>query len=180
MTPASVLDYWFSDPVRPHWFDPTPELDRDIRRRFQDLWRQARDGELVAWETDATGALALVLLMDQFPLNMYRGLPQSFSTEAAAREVAQRAIDAGLDRALNDAGKTFLYLPFTHSEDPADQDRSVALFQAEGLADGLGWARHHRDIVSRFGRFPHRNAILGRESTPAERAWLASPEAFRG
>ena len=132
------------------------------------------------WEQTAEGALALVILLDQMPLNMYRGQPESFATEAQSREVAGRAITRHFDQYLPDKGKAFLYMPFMHSENLADQDRSVELFTNAGLQDNLRFARHHRDIVRRFGRFPHRNAILGRNSTPEETAWLASGEAFLG
>ncbi|ROR34441.1 DUF924 family protein [Inmirania thermothiophila] len=178
--PREVLDFWFDARVRGQWFRATPALDAEIRDRFEGLWRRAAGGGLAAWEATAEGALALVIVLDQFPLNMFRGRPEAFSTEALAREVAARAIARGLDAALDDAGRAFLYLPFMHSEDLRDQDRAVALFAAAGLEDNLRWARHHREIVRRFGRFPHRNAVLGRPSTPEEEAWLASPEAFRG
>lgn len=180
MDPEAVLAFWFSRPVRDHWFRSTVELDQEIRNRFLPVWRQARDGRLTAWEGEARGALALVIVLDQFPLNMFRGRPESFSTEAASREVASRAIADGLDQELDDDGKAFLYLPFMHSEDAADQDRSVDLFRRAGLEKSLRWARHHRDIVRRFGRFPHRNTILGRSSTPEELAWLGSSEGFGG
>lgn len=121
-----------------------------------------------------------MIVLDQFPLNMFRGTPQAFATEAASRAVADRAIRRGLDLKLEDAERAFLYPPFMHSEHLADQDRSAALFERAGLTANLGWARHHREIVRRFGRFPHRSAILGRTSTPEELAWLASEEAFRG
>jgi uncharacterized protein (DUF924 family) len=119
-------------------------------------------------------------LLDQLPLNMYRGQAHSFTTEASARAVAERAIARGWDRALTDEGRAFLYMPFMHSESLDDQDRAVALYEAAGLMHKAQWACHHRDIVRHFGRFPHRNAILGRESTPEERDWLVSDEAFRG
>ena len=109
---------------------------------------------------------------------MFRDQPESFSTEAQSRAVASRAIGNGFDAALPDDRKAFVYLPFMHSETLADQDRSVELFEAAGLDFNLKWARRHRDIVRRFGRFPHRNAILGRTSSPEELAWLASPEGF--
>lgn len=175
-----VLDFWFSAEVRPLWFRSTPEFDAAIRQRFEGTWQAARDGELAHWEVAARGALALVIVLDQFPLNMYRDEGLSFSTEALAREVARRAIDRGWDRELEEAGKAFLYLPFMHSENLADQERSVALYQAAGLEHNLRFARHHREIVRRFGRFPHRNAALGRDCTEEERAWLASKEAFHG
>ena len=121
-----------------------------------------------------------MILLDQFPLNMFRGRPEGFATEADSRAVAERAIERGFDQALDDQGKAFLYMPFMHSEFLADQERSLALFAAAGLDANLKWARHHRDIVHRFGRFPHRNAVLRRQHTPDETEWLASPEAFRG
>lgn len=139
---------------------------------------QARDGALSGWEQTPAGALALVIVLDQFPLNMYRDQPLSFSTEAQARAVAGRAIDRALDRQLPIDRLAFLYLPYMHSESLADQDRSVALFGLAGLEKNLEFARSHRDIVRRFGRFPHRNRILGRDSSAQELAWLASEAAF--
>lgn len=177
-SPDRVTDFWFSPGMEKHWFNSTPELDQRMRADFQALWRLGRDGRLAGWEQDADGALALVILLDQFPLNMFRGQPESFSTEAASREVAERAIDEGFDQVLDRTRQPFMYMPFMHSESLADQERSVRLFERAGLTDNLRFARHHRDIVARFGRFPHRNAILGRESTPEEIAWLASPDGF--
>jgi len=176
MSPQQILDYWFGPRLRQHWFSSTPELDAEIRERFEATWEAARDGRLADWEQTAAGALALVIVLDQFPLNMYRGRPESFSTEAAARAVAGRAIQRGLDRELDAEGQRFLYLPYVHSEDLDDQDRAVALVAASKMTDNC--AEHHREIIRRFGRFPHRNAILGRDSTPEELAWLASPEGF--
>jgi len=178
--PSDVLDFWFAEDHRKLWFNSTPDFDAEIRERFLPTWKAARDGELDSWRNTPRGALALVIVLDQFPLNMYRGQPESFSTEASSRVVATQAIERGLDRELTDPEKAFLYLPFMHSESLADQDRSLELFEAAGLTHNLRWARHHRDIVHRFGRFPHRNDILGRTSTPEERDWLSSPEAFRG
>ena len=178
--PTEVIAFWFDERVRALWFASTPAFDQQVRERFESTWRAARDGRLKAWGATAEGALALVLVLDQFPLNIYRGRPEAFATEARARAVADRAIALGFDRLLDDEQRGFLYLPFMHSESPADQDRSVSLYEAAGFAEGLRWARHHRDIVRRFGRFPHRNAILGRESTSEEHTWLASEEGFRG
>lgn len=179
-TAEEVLSFWFSEQVRPLWFRSTPAFDAEIRERFEETWAAVRDGRLGEWEGDARGALALVIVLDQFPLNMYRDQGLSFSTEAAARMVAAHAIDQGWDRELDEAGKAFLYLPFMHSENLADQDRAVTLFEAAGLENNLRFARHHREIVRRFGRFPHRNAALGRECSEEERAWLKSKEAFHG
>jgi uncharacterized protein (DUF924 family) len=126
------------------------------------------------------GALAVVLLLDQFPRNMFRGTRRVYQTDATALDVADRAIERGFDSQVEPALRGFFYLPFEHSESLADQERSVALHEAAGDEDGLTWARHHHDIVARFGRFPHRNAILGRESTPEELAYLAQEDAFKG
>lgn len=178
MSPKGLLDFWFAEPARRRWFRSTPEFDAEIRERFESTWRAAAGGELSDWEETPRGALALVILLDQLPLNMFRGRPEGHATEAASRAVAERAIARGFDARLDDVEKAFLYLPFMHSEDLADQDRSVALFESAGLTDNLKWARHHREIVRRFGRFPHRNAVFGRSSTAEESAWLASPEAF--
>lgn len=179
-SPAEVLDFWFAPSVQPLWFAATPEFDTALRARFLATHQAAAAGELSDWETTAAGALALVIVLDQFPLNMFRGQPESFATEAAAREVADRAIARGFDRGLSPEQRQFLYLPFMHGEALADQARSVELYQEPGLEEGLRFARHHRDLIQRFGRFPHRNAILGRSSTPEELAYLASPEAFHG
>lgn len=175
-----LLDFWFSEAMRPRWFASTPELDAEIRTRFEPLVRRAAAGELDHWLASPDTALALVVALDQLPLNMYRGRAEAYATGARAVAAAKRALDLGHDRHLPPDRLAFLYLPFMHSEDPADQDRSVELFRAAGLTGNLYWAEHHRAIVRRYGRFPHRNAALGRENTAAELEYLASPEAFKG
>lgn len=180
ITSDDILSLWFSERVKSLWFDSTPEFDEELREKFEDTYRAALKGELSAWETSPHGALALVICLDQFPLNMYRGKPESFAGEAPSRQVANRAIEQGFDQELEGPRKAFLYLPFMHSEDMKDQDRVVELFTRAGLENNLHWARHHRELVRRFGRFPHRNAILGRDSTPEELDYLASNEAFHG
>lgn len=175
-----VLGFWFAERVRERWFDSTPELDEEIRDRFQPLWERAARGELDAWAVRPEGALALAIVLDQFPLNMFRGDPRSFSTEQAAVGVSREAVRAGVDQELEPQRRVFLYMPLMHSEDAADQDASVRLFEASGLEDNARFARHHRELIRRFGRFPHRNAILGRQSTAGELAYLASDEAFTG
>lgn len=177
---AELIDFWFSDAVAKRWFRATAEFDDELRRRFGSQVAAALAGERDHWAESAHGALALVLLLDQLPLNIYRGLPQSFAGEAKAREVADVAIARGWDQGLGDTQKAFLYIPFMHSESLADQERAVALYRAAGLAGNLRWAEHHCNIIRRFGRFPHRNTILGRESSAEELAWLASSGAFRG
>jgi uncharacterized protein (DUF924 family) len=180
IAPRVVIDYWFAEPMRRCWFRSTPELDAQIRERFEAVWRQAAAGELCAWMQTAQGSLALAIVLDQFPLNMFRGRARSFATEAQAIEVALHAIDRGFDRLLPREQLAFLYMPLMHSEDLEHQERSVHLFEAAGLESNVRFARHHRDLIRRFGRFPHRNAILGRPSTAEEQAYLASKEAFSG
>ena len=176
----ALLDFWFSEEVAKRWFRSTPQFDEQLRQNYEGLVQKALSGELLHWQEDPRASLALVILLDQLPLNIYRGKPQSFAGEAMARVIADIVIDKGWDRMLSDKQKAFLYLPFMHSENPVDQERSVELYREAGLTDNLRWAEHHRSIVQRFGRFPHRNTILGRPSTDEERAWLASDEAFRG
>lgn len=178
--PEAFLDFWFSEETAKRWFRSTPEFDEMLRQRYEVDVIAALENRLDDLAQSVEGALALVILLDQLPLNIYRGQPQSFAGEAKAREVAGAAIERGWDKNLGDKQKAFLYIPFMHSEDPDDQDRSVALYRAAGLKDNLRWAEHHRNIVQRFGRFPHRNVILGRNSTQEEIAWLQSEEAFRG
>ncbi|MDA8092539.1 MAG: DUF924 domain-containing protein [Betaproteobacteria bacterium] len=175
-----MLDFWFSDAMRRRWFASTPKLDAEIRDRFEGLWQQAAAGTLDAWQETPEGALALVIVLDQLPRNMYRGRPESFSTAQQAVAVAKHAIEHGFDQRIGKDRLAFLFMPLMHSERLDDQDASVRLFAGAGLADNLRWAEHHRDIVRRFGRFPHRNAILGRESTREEQDYLASPRAFKG
>jgi uncharacterized protein (DUF924 family) len=178
--PSEVVTFWFAATVRPLWFAATAEFDQALRERFLATYQAAAAGERADWEITPEGAVALVIVLDQFPLNMFRGRPEAFATEAAARKVAERAIDRGLDQTLPPEQQTFLYMPFMHSETLADQERSVRLFQQPGLEQSLGFARHHQGLIQRFGRFPHRNAILGRANTAEEIAYLASPEAFLG
>ncbi len=178
MTATEIVEFWFSARVQPLWFQSTAEFDAELTARFLPSWQAACEGKLSDWEETAEGALALVICMDQFPLNMFRDKAESFSSEGAARAVAERAIARDFDQSLSAAQKAFLYLPYMHSESLPDQDRGVALFRALGSAENLHYAEHHRDIVQRFGRFPHRNAILGRESTSQEQAYLTSDAAY--
>jgi uncharacterized protein (DUF924 family) len=153
------------------WFAKDDAFDRDFRDRFLDLHEAAARGELAAWENTSEGALALLILLDQFPRNAFRGTARMYATDATARAVADRAIVAGLDRAIEPQLRTFVYLPFAHSESLADQEHSVALNRTLG-DDNLSHAQHHHDIVARFGRFPHRNLILGRAMRPEEQKYL--------
>ena len=175
-----ILDFWFSDEVRKLWFKSTPEFDALLRERFEALWTRASSGELDDWLQSAAGCLALVLVLDQFPLNMFRGQAQSFVSEAQSREVARLAIDKGFDQDIEPGSRAFLYMPFMHSEMLADQQLALQLFAQPGLEDNLRFARHHHHIIEKFGRFPHRNKALGRESSESEIEYLNSKEAFRG
>jgi uncharacterized protein (DUF924 family) len=167
-----VVSFWIeAGPAL--WFAKNPEFDARFRGRFVREHEAAARGELQHWQDTPDGALALVLLLDQFPRNAFRGTPRMYDTDALARQVARQAFEARFDREIAMELRKFFVLPFAHSEDLADQERSVALARRTG-ADDLAHAEHHRDIVRRFGRFPHRNAILGRESTPAESEYLAN------
>jgi uncharacterized protein (DUF924 family) len=178
--PQEIVDLWFSDEVRKLWFKSTPEFDAQLRERYQLLWQQASQGELDHWQKTAVGCLALVIILDQFPLNMFRNQVQSFATEAQSRVVARLAIDQGFDQAMDVSSRAFLYMPFMHSETLADQQLALQLFDQPGLEDNRRFARHHHDIVEKFGRFPHRNQALGREASPAELEYLNSKQAFTG
>lgn len=180
MQVKDILDFWYTAPMPEHWFNSTPAIDAEIRERFESTWVEAKAGKLDAWQQTAEGCLALCIVLDQFPLNMYRGEARSFSTEQQAVAITKHAIAQGFDQQLASERVMFLYMPLMHSEHLADQDESVRLFTAAGLLENARFAEHHRGIVQRFGRFPHRNAALERESTPAELEYLNSKEAFKG
>jgi uncharacterized protein (DUF924 family) len=169
-SPADVVAFWrAAGPKR--WFEKDAAFDDGIRRRFLKLHEAAAAGKLTNWEANAEGALALLILLDQFPRNMFRGQARMFASDPLAHAIASRAILNGFDGAFPDLFG-FFYLPFMHSEELADQKRAIAFYRARNDADGLKWAERHADIIRRFGRFPHRNAVLGRVSTPEEQAFL--------
>jgi len=173
ITAADIVSFW-RDAGPEKWFEKDDDFDLTIRLRFLPVHEAAARGELAAFEASAEGALALVLLFDQFPRNMFRGGARAFATDPRARAVANRALARGFDRLTDAMMRPFFYLPFMHSELIADQDRCVRLFETLGDAEQLAYAHRHRDIVARFGRFPHRNDTLGRDTTPAEREFLGS------
>jgi uncharacterized protein (DUF924 family) len=156
-----VLGFWFGL-SEAQWWKGDPALDAEIADRFLDLWEKERENVPDAFLGRARDAIAAVILFDQFPRNMLRGHADQFSTDPLALAIARGAVDRGLDEAMSPAERGFLYMPFQHSERIEDQKRSLALFTALGDDDQLGFARKHHDVVERFGRFPHRNAILGR------------------
>jgi uncharacterized protein (DUF924 family) len=162
-----VLKFWFAlDPER--WWNGGAELDQRIKQDFLKLWFEKRQLPVDAFLTDPLTALAGVILFDQFPRNMFRGHADAYSTDDLALAIAKGAVDQGLDEQLTNVERKFLYMPFQHSENLDDQNRAVLLFTKIGDERQLGYAKHHREIIERFGRFPHRNAILGRASRPNE------------
>lgn len=173
--PQRVLAFWFEELTPREWFTKSDELDRRIADNFTTLVEDlsARPGDDLLTTQDA--ALASVIVLDQFTRNIYRNQPQAFASDAKALEIAHGAIAKGYDQGLPAERRVFLYLPFEHSENMADQDRSVELISALGDDNYTRYAIAHRDIVARFGRFPHRNTILGRTSTPEELEFLAQP-----
>jgi uncharacterized protein (DUF924 family) len=169
-----VIQFW-RDAGPARWFAKDDGFDAEIRQRFLPLVEAALAGKRDAWAQTADGALALILLLDQFPRNLFRGSPQAFAGDANARELAKTAIGKGFDRAVEPVFRPFFYLPFMHSELLADQERSIDLYRtlhAEGGTDNRSFADEHHEIIARFGRFPHRNAALGRATTPEEQAFL--------
>ena len=192
MTPNEVVGFWLGpEPDHPEsvarlskrWYIADDDFDVEIRDRFGAAIEQARQGKLAGWAQTSGGALALVILLDQFSRNAYRGTPEAFAGDPTALAVARRAVERGFDRELACPGRAFLYHPFEHSEDPKDQERSVLLFERlhaeapsawrEFAAGFVPYAHSHREVIRRFGRFPHRNAILGHRSTPEEEAYMA-------
>ena len=163
-----ILHFWFDHVGPAHWFAPRPQLDAEIRERFCPLWEELRTEQAMFFLGGPRQALASVILFDQFPRNMFREEAQAYATDPLALSIAREAIDMGHDEQLPAERKAFLYMPFMHSEDIEDQDRSVALFRRAGLMDNLRFAEEHRELIRRFGRFPHRNPVLGRESSAAE------------
>jgi uncharacterized protein (DUF924 family) len=173
MQPADVVDFWTeAGPKR--WFKKNAGFDAEVHARFEPLHHAATRRELDAWAASAQGALALLLLLDQFPRNIWRDSAHAFATDPLARHFARQAVDAGQDRQVDPSLRCFFYLPFEHAESLEDQDRAVALLEALGDAEFTKWAYLHRDIIRRFGRFPHRNISLGRETTENEAEFLQS------
>jgi uncharacterized protein (DUF924 family) len=171
--PTEVLAFWrAAGPDK--WYTKDSDFDAEITRRFLTTYEAAVAGQLSNWEDTPGGALALMIVLDQFPRNMFRGTARTFAADALARAAADRAIGRGFDQRIATPERQFLYIPFEHSEDPVDQERSLRLFRANDDAEALKWAELHANIIRRFGRFPHRNATLGRVTTADEQAFLDS------
>ena len=180
ITSESIIEYWYSDRIKSQWFNSTKELDQEIKDSYEAIWKDAIRGEYDHWNENAQGCLALTIIFDQLPLNMFRDEVKSFSTEGLAIKVVKNAIENNFDQLLNRDQLAFLYMPLMHSENIEDQNLSVSLFEKAGLVENLRFAKHHRDIVLKYGRFPHRNKILNRQSSEDELDYLNSDKAFTG
>ena len=179
-----ILTFWFGEirdesayfeEYAPRWFVRSADFDREIVRRFQADYELAAQGQLTHWTETARGGVALILVLDQFPRNMFRNDPRAFATDPLAQQIAEQMIDAGFDRQLRLVERYFVYVPFMHSENRAHQQRSVLLFQQlveERAYFDTPYVVKHQEVIERFGRFPHRNTVLGRASTPAELEFL--------
>jgi uncharacterized protein (DUF924 family) len=176
---AEDVSAFWRDAGQDRWFKPDAGFDAEIRERFLETHEAAAAGRLDEWQQTADGALALLILLDQFPRNMFRGTPRAFATDSKALKIAESAVEKGHGRNVDASMRSFFYLPFMHSEKLADQERCLALYQELGEAEALKYAELHLDAIRRFGRFPHRNEILGRQSTPEEIAYLEGG-GFRG
>lgn len=177
-----ILTFWFGGAdlgvemeKRQVWFRSTPEFDRYLIDRYTEVHERAAAGELDHFRQTPEDCLTLIMALDQFPRNIYRGTPRAFATDPQARDAARYALDSGYDRAFSRWPRTFVYLPFEHSEALPDQDRALALYRSLGNEDSLKAAVGHHDAIRRFGRFPHRNAVLGRPNTPEEEEYLKDP-----
>jgi uncharacterized protein (DUF924 family) len=179
----AILEFWFGKPdeadygkSRKVWFTKNPEFDDEVRSRFLNVHNQAAAGELDDWNATPQGCLALIILLDQFPRNMFRGQPQAFATDPQALAYARHAVTQGFDKELPKLQRWFVYLPFEHSENLADQRQCVELCEQLGdepeMREAIDYAYRHLRVIERFGHFPHRNQILGRETTPEEAEFL--------
>lgn len=177
-TPNDVLHFWFEELTPKDWFNPSnpDELDTTIRKRFASLLQKASACELYDWRTTPDGSLAEVIVLDQFSRNIYRNTPKAFAQDPLSLALSQEAIAKGFDKELSSKQLGFLYMPFMHSESPVIHEKAVELYSAPGLEFNFGFEMKHKVIIDRFGRYPHRNAILGRESTPEEEAFLKEPD----
>ncbi|BAZ46621.1 hypothetical protein NIES4102_36570 [Chondrocystis sp. NIES-4102] len=175
VNPEVVLSFWFAPQVQSFWFEKNVDFDYLIKQRFLDIYQQAVAGALNHWRDNARGTLALIIILDQFPRNMFRDTPQAYATDHQAVELTKYALNRNYEKNLSIEEQVFLYMPLMHSESQTDQTQCVKLFTKLGKEDNLRFALRHQEIIDRFGRFPHRNQILGRESTPAEQEFLTQP-----
>lgn len=170
-SPFEILDFWWQAGAS-KWFARSDAFDQDIRKRFLPTIEAAKAGELDEWAETPHGSLAMLLLLDQFTRNVFRNDKRAFEADGKALQIAERAVERKFDHAFPKEARTFFYLPFEHAEDMASQEKAVDLFRGLGDQQTYLYALIHMDVIRRFGRFPHRNAVLGRETTPDERAYL--------
>lgn len=170
-----ILDFWFDELEPQQWWSKDADLDRMIEERFFPVYEQACRCELYPWRKSAEGRLAEIIVLDQFPRNMFRDTPRSFATDSLALVLAQEAVLLGFDLRLRTPQRSFLYMPYMHSESLVIHELAVALFEKNGNESALDYEYRHKQIIERFGRYPHRNAILGRASTAEESAFLKQP-----
>jgi uncharacterized protein (DUF924 family) len=175
--PEAIVDFWLNEVGEKGWYAVDAGLDQEIRTRFGDIWRAARAGQYDYWCNGPDGTLAFLILTDQFPRNMFRGAPEAFATDSIALHAAREGVAKIFDLKIREPERVFFYMPFEHSEDPADQDVSVRMVDERMPETGAGYALHaraHREVIRRFGRFPFRNVALGRVSSDAETDFLAN------
>ena len=176
MNPDDILHFWFKELSQKQWFEKDTALDRHISERFADFHAAATKGELFDWRETAKGRLAEIIILDQFSRNMYRDQPQSFASDAMSLALAQEAVRIKADQALSNVQhRLFLYMPYMHSESEIIHEIALTLFDQPGLEENLDYEKRHKQIIDRFGRYPHRNAILGRASSDEELAFLKQP-----
>lgn len=170
-----VIDFWFEDLDPKQWFKKDDDFDRLLEERFGELVHQASAGELWQWRREPQGRLAEIILLDQFARNIFRDTPKAFAQDAQALTLAQEAVALNIDQELSPVQRSFLYMPYMHSESPLVQEESVRLFELLAIPSNLHFAKRHKEIIDQFGRYPHRNSILGRDSSEAEIAFLQTP-----
>ena len=170
-----VLDFWFSERVKRMWFKKSADFDREIKQRFFNTYQRGKTGALADWRNSSKNVLALIIVLDQFPRNMFRNTSQAFATDKQAVELTKYAVSNNYQQNLSPEEQAFLYMPLMHSENKEDQKKCVALFTELGRKDNLKFAIKHQEIIDRFGRFPHRNEIVGRKSTSEEKEFLTQP-----
>ena len=175
VSPQEVHNFWFAEEVKPFWFKKSNEFDSEIERRFSGIYYQAAAGELNDWRSRSHDCLALIIVLDQFPRNIFRNTPRAFATDELAVALTKYGLNHNYQQDLSLDEQAFLLMPLMHSENKSDQQQCVELFTQLGKKDNLKFAIQHQQIIDRFGRFPHRNQILGRESTPEEKDFLAQP-----
>ncbi|MGR6430455.1 DUF924 family protein [Rhizobium sp. PAMB 3182] len=176
-SPAEILHFWFEELTREDWFKSSPELDISIRKRFAETHLSLANHIGDEWHETPEAFLAAIIVLDQLPRNMYRATPLAFATDGLALRQAKLAVQTGVDRKIDLERRVFVYMPYEHSENIEDQTRCVELMETLGNEEFLDYARRHHEVIAKYGRFPHRNAILGRESTDAEKSYLAQPGA---